>query len=316
MMSDTLKIMLMAAASLLFAGLFVGVGLDADNYRYFLSRRTPRVLALIIAAVAIAQSSLVFQTVTNNRILTPGIMGFDALYQATQLLMVLLLGGLSVAMANVYLNFALSVAVMMLFSLLLFGFYFQKQQAGIMTLLLLGVIFGQLFGSLSSFFMMLLDPTEFAMAQGKMFASFNNINNELVYLCLLPLALVVVLLYRQHRQLDVFWLERDNAISLGVDVKAVTKRVLLLVSVLVSVSTALVGPILFFGLLVANLTRQMCHSYQHRTLLVASSLLAVLMLLSGQWLLENLFALNTTLSVVINFFGGLYFLWLLIRQKI
>lgn len=316
MMSDTLKITLMAAASLLLVALFVGVGLDADNYRYFLSRRVPRVLALIIAAVAIAQSSLVFQTLTNNRILTPGIMGFDALYQATQLLLVLLLGGLSVAMANVYLNFALSVAVMMLFSLLLFGFYFNKQQAGIMTLLLLGVIFGQLFGSLSSFFMMLLDPTEFAVAQGKMFASFNNINGELVYLCLLPLALVVVMLYRQHRTLDVFWLDRDNAIGLGVDVKAVTKRVLLLIAVLVSVSTALVGPILFFGLLVANLSRQLCHSYQHRVLLVASSLLAVLMLLGGQWLLENLFSLNTTLSVVINFFGGLYFLWLLVRQKI
>ncbi len=78
-MQDRTKLLLLIAISLLFVALFIGVGLNADNYQYFLSRRVPKVLAMAFAGIAIAQSSLAFQTITHNRILTPSIMGFDAL---------------------------------------------------------------------------------------------------------------------------------------------------------------------------------------------------------------------------------------------
>jgi len=119
-----------------------------------------------------------------------------------------------------------------------------------------------------------------------------------------------------HRLLDVFWLDIDNAISLGVDVQKITRNVLLLSAVLVSVSTALVGPILFFGLLVTNLTREWFTTYQHKTLLIACSALSVFALLAGQWLIEKVFEFQTTLSVVINFIGGIYFLSLILRNKV
>ncbi|WP_237332068.1 iron chelate uptake ABC transporter family permease subunit, partial [Vibrio anguillarum] len=77
---------------MLFAGLFIGVGLNAGNYHYFLSRRVPKVLAMVLAGIAIAQSSLAFQTITHNRILTPSIMGFDSLYLFVQVLVVTLFG--------------------------------------------------------------------------------------------------------------------------------------------------------------------------------------------------------------------------------
>lgn len=92
-MQDRTKLLLLIAISLLFAALFIGVGLNADNYQYFLSRRVPKVLAMVFAGIAIAQSSLAFQTITHNRILTPSIMGFDALYMFTQVLVVVLFGG-------------------------------------------------------------------------------------------------------------------------------------------------------------------------------------------------------------------------------
>ncbi|EEZ85064.1 iron(III) ABC transporter, permease protein [Vibrio alginolyticus 40B] len=125
-MRDSTKILLLGGIAILFACLFIGIGLTADNYQYFLSRRVPKVLAIVLAGVAIAQSSLVFQTITHNRILTPSIMGFDALYVLTQILIVLIFGGLSTLVLNLYVNFAIAVIVMVSFSLLLFGFYFQK----------------------------------------------------------------------------------------------------------------------------------------------------------------------------------------------
>ncbi|MCL4171479.1 UNVERIFIED_CONTAM: hypothetical protein GTU68_021363 [Idotea baltica] len=271
---------------------------------------------MVLASIAIAQSSLVFQTITHNRILTPSIMGFDALYLLTQVLVVVIFGSFSVFILNPFLNFALSVFIMIGFSLLLFGFYFKKNNSNVITLLLLGVIFGQLFSNISSFFMMLVDPNEFSTIQGSMFASFNNINKDLVYFCVIPLLLISALLFRLSNVLDIFWLDNDNATNLGVDVGKVTKQVLILVAILISVSTALVGPVMFFGLLVANLAKEFFHTYRHRTLLMGSSLMAMSMLLSGQWVIENVFKFETTLSVVINFIGGLYFLSLLVRQKI
>ncbi|MEF1290730.1 iron chelate uptake ABC transporter family permease subunit, partial [Vibrio sp. M260118] len=182
-MRDRVILVSLCAITVLFCFLFIGIGLNADNYEYFLSRRVPKVLAMIIAGIAIGQSSLVFQTITNNRILTPSIMGFDALYLFTQVLVVVMLGGMSSLALNAYFNFGLSVVVMLGFSLLLFSFYFRGERQNLMVLLLLGVILGQLFGSLSSFFIMLMDPNDFASVQANMFASFNNVKVELVYLC-------------------------------------------------------------------------------------------------------------------------------------
>tara|TARA_Y100001956_G_C4124394_1_gene189245 strand:- start:1 stop:951 length:951 start_codon:yes stop_codon:yes gene_type:complete len=315
-MQDRSKLLILAFIALLFASLFIGIGLNADNYQYFLSRRVPKVVAMIIAGVAIGQSSLAFQTITHNRILTPSIMGFDSLYLFSKVLMVVLFGGLSGIAMNSYFNFAISTLSMLVFSALLFGFYFRGERQNLMVLLLLGVILGQVFDSTSSFLIMLMDPSDFANVQANMFASFNNISVDLVYLSAPLLLFVSWRLYRLHRLLDVFWLDKDNAISLGVDVKKVTLQILLLSALLISISTALIGPLLFFGLLVTNLTRELFTSYQHKVLFTAVSLLSVASLLSGQWIVENLFGFTTTLSVVINFIGGLYFMYMLLRNKI
>ncbi|OLQ86372.1 ABC transporter permease [Vibrio panuliri] len=315
-MQDRTKLMLLGVVAIVFAALFIGVGLNADNYQYFLSRRVPKVMAMILAGVAIGQSALAFQTITNNRILTPSIMGFDALYMFTQTIVVVAFGGLSSYVLNDYLNFSLSVVVMLAFSMLLFSFYFKSNTPNLMVLLLLGVILGQLFGSISSFLTMVMDPNDFAALQQSMFASFNNIKVELVYLCAPLLILISACLFKLNRILDVFWLDKDNATSLGIDVKKVTMQVLVLSACLIAISTALVGPIMFFGLLVTNLAREMLRSYQHRVLLLGVSLISVASLLAGQWVVENVFGFSTTLSVVINFIGGIYFLSMLLRNKI
>lgn len=315
-MRDNTKLWLLVLLSLIFAGLFIGIGLNLDNYQYFLSRRVPKVLAIVLAGIAIAQSSLAFQTITHNRILTPSIMGFDSLYMFVQVMVVVLFGGLSSYALNPYVNFSLSVAVMLAFSSLLFAFYFRRQQSNLMALLLLGVILGQLFSNISSFFIMLMDPNDFSSVQANMFASFNNVKVELVYWVTPLLLLVCFGLFQMHRLLDVFWLDNDNAVSLGVDVRLVTRNVLILSAILIAISTALVGPVMFFGLLVTNLTREWFRSYQHQTLLIGCSAISVCALLSGQWVVEKVFQFETTLSVVINFIGGIYFLSLLLRNKV
>ena len=315
-MQDKTKLYLLVILSVCVAGLFIGVGLNAENYQYFLSRRIPKVLAMILAGVAIAQSSVAFQTITHNRILTPSIMGFDALYLLTQVLVVVTLGTTSYFTVNAYANFALSTTVMVGASGVLFWLYFRRNRPNLMVLLLVGIVIGAVLGNIASFFTMLMSPNDFAALQSMMFASFNNVKTSLVYVNTPLMLFITWRLFRYHRVLDVFWLDQDNATSLGVDVFRITRNVLLLSAIMIAISTAIVGPVLFFGLLISNLTREWFRTFQHRILLFASSAMAVCALLSGQWVVEKVFAFNTTLSVIINFIGGIYFLSLLLRNKV
>ncbi|MEZ8464009.1 iron chelate uptake ABC transporter family permease subunit [Vibrio splendidus] len=315
-MRDSVKIAILTIASLCMAAVFVGQGLTWDNYEFFLSLRLPKLLSIVLAAVAISASSLVFQTITNNRILTPSILGFDSLYMLVQTVLLFVFGSTSFWVIDSIANFSMSVTVMILFSFALFHFYFKSKRNNVFTLLLIGIVCGSVFSSLANFLAMLIDPNEFAVLQNVMFASFNNVKGELVYLSLIPLGLSLLGLWLLAPKLDVLWLGVDNATSLGVNTKRLTQITLVIVSVMVAVSTALVGPVLFFGLITVSLARQIFKSYQHRVLIIASSLLAIVLLVSGQWFIEKVMAFETTVSVIINLVGGLYFMFLLLRTRI
>ena len=96
--------------------------------------------------------------------------------------------------------------------------------------------------------------------------------------------------------------------------RAVT-RVLVVVTVLVATSAALVGPMLFLGLIVANLARHLVPTHRHAVLVPASALVGVACTVLGQFAVQHVFDLRTTLSVVVNLVGGLYFIWLLLRTS-
>jgi iron complex transport system permease protein len=233
-----------------------------------------------------------------------------------QVSLLFVFGSLSFWVVDAVANFTLSVCIMVLFSFGLFHFYFKSKRNNVFTLLLIGIVCGSVFGSLSNFLAMTIDPNEFAVLQNVMFASFNNVKGELVYLSVIPLGLCLFALWWMAPKLDVLWLGVDNATSLGVNTKRLTQGILVIVSIMVAVSTALVGPVLFFGLITVSLARQMFKSYQHRVLIVASSLLAVALLVSGQWFVEKVMSFETTVSVIINLVGGLYFMFLLLRTRI
>ena len=119
-----------------------------------------------------------------------------------------------------------------------------------------------------------------------------------------------------HRTLDILTLGRDMAINLGVNYRRAIVTVLIMVTMLVAISTALVGPITFFGLLVANLAYMLIGSPYHRFVLPAAAIMAMIALVGGQTILERVFAFNSSLSIVIEFVGGIMFLALLLRGNV
>ena len=185
----------------------------------------------------------------------------------------------------------------------------------IFLLLLVGIVFGTLFRSLSSFMQMLIDPNEFQVVQNKMFASFNNLNTDILVLASLVILAILVYAWRFNPYFDVISLGRDQAVNLGIDYDRTVKKMLIVVAVLVSVSTALVGPITFLGLLVVNVAREVFKTYKHSVLIPGAVLFSIIALVGGQFIVEKLFGLTVTLVVIIDFIGGIYFIYLLLKER-
>ena len=295
--------------------LFLVYGLNPNSYQYALSRRIPKLIAIAMTGSGVAVSSVIFQTVTNNRILTPSVLGLDSLYNLFQTLIVFSLGSLNVALMGSNLNFLIAGGLMIIFSLLLFKMMFRRENTNLFFLLMIGMIFGTLFSSLSSFMQMVMDPNEFLIVQNKMFASFNNVKASLLGISMITMGLTLFWVLKDVKKLDVLALGKEQAINLGIDYDRMVRKMLVAVAILVSVSTALVGPITFLGILVTNLAYQMIKDYRHSIVIPTSILLSLLALIGGQFLVERVFQFNTTIGVIINFVGGLYFIYILLKEE-
>ena len=285
------------------------------GFDYAFPRRMMRVGAMIITGFAIAYSTVVFQTITHNRILTPSVMGLDSMFEVVQTLIFFFAGSISIWVVNQYLNFAASIVAMVLFAIILYRLLFRADKYPIYLLLLIGMIIGTFLGSLVSFLQVLIDPVEYLSLQSRLFASFTNIKVELLYISLAILLLAFAYGYRILGQLDVMSLGRENAINLGINYDRIVLNVLILSSVLIATSTALVGPITFFGLIIATLSSQFLVTYKHSIHILGAGLMSVIALVGGQFIVEHIFEMNTTLSVIINFVGGIYFIYLLLKES-
>ena len=292
---------------------FMTVGVEAD-WAFVLEHRGTKVLAMLVVACALGMSTVVFQTVTHNTILTPAVMGLDALYLFLQAVLVLVLGSVGVVGLGVTPKFGLEIVLMVVLSVALMRWLFTGHASSLHLMLLVGMVFGILFRSMTSFAMRMIDPNEFATLQDRMFANFNTIHTQLLWPSLALLVLGALYFWRQRHVLDVLALGRDAAVNLGINYQPQVLRLLVVMCTMVAISTALVGPVTFFGLLVANVAYQWMGTRRHQWVLPAVVLWGCVLLLAGQVVLERVLGFNSALSVVVEFVGGLVFIYLLMRK--
>ncbi|MEU8758893.1 iron chelate uptake ABC transporter family permease subunit [Streptomyces sp. NPDC048659] len=280
---------------------------------FALDRRLTLLGAMTVAAFAHAVGTVVFQTVTGNRILTPSIMGFDSVYTLTQTLMVFVLGGSALAATDGLPKLLAQTLLMVAFTTLLFGRLFSRG-GNLHVLLLVGVVLGLAFGSLSVFLQRMLSTAEFDVLSARLFMRLSTV--EATHL---PLAALVCLgaggvIWARRHHLDTLLLGREAATGLGVAHRRELLTMLGLVSVLVAMSTALAGPMTFFGFVVATLAYRVAGTHRHAVVLPMAFLLGLLTLVTGQFIMEHVFYAAGMLTVVIEFLGGAVFLVHLLRK--
>ncbi|EAI9043724.1 iron ABC transporter permease, partial [Campylobacter jejuni] len=295
------KMLILSFLTLNMIGIFIFVGLNGFD-EYALKSRFLQIAAIIIVAICIAVSTVIFQTLCNNKILTPAIIGLDSLYMLLQSALIFSFGAANLSVYKNDINFLITLVCMVVFSLGLYKILFSSDRS-IYLIMLLGLVFGTLFSTLSSFFEVLIDPDEFMVIQGRMFASFDNIAFDVLILAYIISFLSFIWIFRYMKFLDPLNLGKDLAINLGINYQKISKQLMIIIAILTSISTALVGPITFLGLLVVNITYELFKTAKHSILLSACILISILALLGGVFFVSRVFDYNATISVVINFLG-------------
>ncbi|CRM11090.1 iron chelate uptake ABC transporter family permease subunit [Pseudomonas sp. 44 R 15] len=291
--------------------LLLGSGLDFD---YVIPKRLTRLAAIGIAGVCIAYSSVIFQTIAGNRILTPAIMGYEAIYLLFQALLILLLGTKSLLLGRDG-NVLLSVLLMLGYSWLIHRWLLRNGSHNVYLLLLLGLVLSMVMGTFTQFIQLKISPGEFSIFQGFNYASFNKAQPGQVIYSGVLVAAVCFIAQRTLPVLDVLALGRDQAISLGVDYPRSVHLQLALIAILVAVSTSLVGPTAFMGVFVANIAYALAGTTRHRVTLPLGCAIAIGIFIIAQYLVEQWLNYNTSVSILINLVCGVYLLALMIRTR-
>lgn len=297
----------MAGLILLFSGLYLTYG-TYGNWEFALSLRGKKLAAFVLVAAASSSSTIAFQTLTQNRFLTPGILGIDQLYVTLQTILFFVIGGSAGLGLPAVPQFLINVLLLGGLSVVFIRFFLGKTGNDFFRLLMVGMVSSSLFSSISTFLQVLMDPNEYDLLQGRLYASFSNVSVDLLLISGCLLAVICSLLWYFGPELDVLLLGFDHGLNLGLSVRTLQQLLLFLIAAATGIATALVGPTVFLGFVVATVSCQIFPVYRHRQLFIGSTLLGILFLIGGQFVIEQLLGLKATISTVIQFAGGAFFI--------
>lgn len=313
---NIIKLIVIALIAIIIVAAFLFIGVKFHNHkllRYAMKLRIPKVIAMIITAFAIGAATIIFQSVINNTIVTPCLLGMNALYTLIHTSVVFVLGSGSILFTNDNLSFLVDLVLMGIIATVVYSWLFKMTGHNVLYVLLVGTVLTSFFSSIQSILTRVMDPNEYDTLLTSLVASFSNINSEIIIFSVIILALIGVIFRKELALLDVITLGKEQAINLGVDYDRCIRRLLLAVTLCIAVATAMVGPISFLGLIIANISRQLLKTYRHTQLIAGAALMGVIALIGGQFIVERVFVYSIPISVFITVAGGIYFLYLILK---
>ena len=313
---NIIKLIVIALIAIIIVAAFLFIGVKFQNHkllRYAMKLRIPKVIAMIITAFAIGAATIIFQSVINNTIVTPCLLGMNALYTLIHTSVVFVLGSGSILFTNDNLSFLVDLVLMGIIATVVYSWLFKMTGHNVLYVLLVGTVLTSFFSSIQSTLTRVMDPNEYDTLLTSLVASFSNINSEIIIFSVIILALIGVIFRKELALLDVITLGKEQAINLGVDYDRCIRRLLLAVTLCIAVATAMVGPISFLGLIIANISRQLLKTYRHTQLIAGAALMGVIALIGGQFIVERVFVYSIPISVFITVAGGIYFLYLILK---
>lgn len=320
-MNNTIKtrnfiLLLLLTAGVCFSYLLINSHIDKPKlFQYILSLRVPTLLVMMIASFAIGSASIIFQSIINNRIVTPCLLGMNSMYTLVHTAVVFAAGSGSVLATNSNLSFAVDLVVMSVTATFIYSYMFRKTGNNVLYVLLIGTVLSSFFGSIQSTMIRVMDPNEYDALLTSLVADFNNVQVEVIAFSVILLVTLTIFLWKDLQLLDVITLGKAQAINLGVDYDGTIRRLLLGVVLCIAIATAMVGPVSFLGLIIANLSRQLFKTHKHSYLIGGSVLIGMIAMIAGQTISQHVYSYAVPISTLITIGGGIYFLYLLLLKK-
>lgn len=320
-MNNTIKtrnfiLLLLLTAGVCFSYLLINSHIDKPKlFQYILSLRVPTLLVMMIASFAIGSASIIFQSIINNRIVTPCLLGMNSMYTLVHTAVVFAAGSGSVLATNSNLSFAVDLVVMSVTATFIYSYMFRKTGNNVLYVLLIGTVLSSFFGSIQSTMIRVMDPNEYDALLTSLVADFNNVQVEVIAFSVILLVTLTIFLWKDLQLLDVITLGKAQAINLGVDYDGTIRRLLLGVVLCIAIATAMVGPVSFLGLIIANLSRQLFKTHKHSYLIGGSVLIGMIAMIAGQTISQHVYSYAVPISTLITIGGGIYFLYLLLFKK-
>lgn len=309
------KLIILSILTLICSLAYLFYDLNLDFFKFSMSLRVPKLLAMLLTAYCIGAASLIFQTIIRNTIVTPCLLGMNSLYLLIHTGVMFFFGSASVLVLNKYVSFGVDLILMGAIATFVYSYLFRVTKYNVLYVLLAGTVMATFFLSLQNSMVRIMDPNEYDALLSSLVASFNSVNADILAIAIIITIVLSLIYYKDLAVLDVLSLGKENAINLGIDYDKTIKRLLLGVTLFIAVATALVGPISFLGLIIANLSRELFKTYRHNYLVAGSVLMGMLVLVAGQVIVERVFILSIPISVFISIAGGLYFMYLLILNR-
>lgn len=267
--------------------------------------RLPRVALAFLMGGALAMSGALFQSLTRNPLGSPDIIGFSAgSYTGALAVILLLSGGYCQTAAGAMAGGIITAMAV----------YLLAYRRGVQGFRLIVVGIG-VAAMLSAFNAWMIREADLQVAMSAAIwgaGSLNGLGYEqlvpvAIALCIIfPLALV---LSRPMRQLEM---GDDAARASGVNANRTRVWLMVVGVALTAIVTAAAGPISFIALAAPQIARRLTRSAG--VALVPSALTGGLLLLAADWAAQNAFGVQLPVGVMTVSIGGLYLVWLLIRE--
>ena len=157
-----------------------GVDLNPKLLAYAMKIRTPKLIVMLITAFAIGGASIVFQSIINNTIVTPCLLGMNSLYTLIHTAVVFFLGSASVVASNANLSFAVDVVLMGIAATVIYSWIFKKTKHNVLYVLLVGTVLTSFFGSIQTTLTRVMAPNEYDSLLNTLVASFAQLLRTLI----------------------------------------------------------------------------------------------------------------------------------------
>ena len=279
----------------------------SPEYQILYSIRLPRTAADILAGMALATAGAILQTLLNNSLAGPNIIGVNAGAGFCTMLILAFFPQYYALIPPASFVGAIAAA------LFIFWLAFHTG-ASRLTIILAGVICGSFLNAATDTVLVLapdktLGVTTFLMG-GFSGVTFADIFPALPYMAAAMAGALIL-----SRSLSLLSLGDDMARSLGLKVGLHRFLLILCASVLAGGAVSFSGMLGFVGLIVPHIARMLIGTKQ-KYLLIISALLGGCFVTFCDWLARLLFRpYELPVGIIMAFLGAPFFVWLLLKRK-